>query len=1153
MESPLFERYKASVYPVPRLRGERLREAIVEPAREVGVAIDSILVDRLVRDAGDEPGVLPHVQATLDYLWEDLLWNYLPLDPYERMSDDGKPGLQTAMARRAEAALLGLDDQQKAIARAILLRLVQFGEGRPDTRQRLKASDLKGLVGWSSGHDRVLERLLAHRLLVVGEEGDSGDSVQLAHEALIGGWPTLQRWIAAYHAGEQSRRWFVAQAKQWRARSQGGAATGLLDEGELREVERWRDQYASDLLIDPDLVDLIKASRAAIEREAREREEARQHELDQARALAEEQRLRAEAAERLQSSALAGSLAGQSVLLALGRRTQSDLPALLALQAYRFHGESQGTLRDAIDRAMRAALGLPHFGEVIPCHPVVVSLAFSPDARWLACGCGNGTFRVLDLEATGPVWELLRGETAAPRWERTVHTASLGWLVAHPNRPVVACVALDGAMFLVHLERSDVAPLRLEGKAWVNARESLYHRGIYSFEYPPAHLAFRHDGSSLVVSDGLAYDLTDLEGCFERDQSPPRCEVPPLPGPYFAFSPDDHFLIGCVPNRTPSPSYLPEAPGMPVSRLRVEEPPEVISLKRWYGGEIRREATSFCPCTISPDGRWVTQIIRRFSGPSELRVWDVSGDAGDRDPVALGRSGVSIRPRTMVFDSDSLALAAEGEGGWTCVWDLRRPRTPPITLGGLGMGAALALSPGGRVLASAENPQSSRAATAAAMIRVWRCAPSDASCAVLRGHGGAIRGLAFSPDGSALASCGLDGSLRIWDLKDSASDPLVVDLTRLGARLAAPFEEGRRDDTGVPTEPRRRPPTPIAFGPGGSQVALAVVARDGDAERECAFIFERSRPEAEPVVVRPPLINLGASGVHGPRVMALRFASVAGRLVTCDALPNMASPAVVRTWSLADRSTEADSHSFAGGVQTPVVLDDDGSVFSRYDPSEFDRYNPNRPPAGVRVWTTAEPDETQQVLVYPGGLELTALAIGPGGRWCAAADSSGVVWVWDRSQAEAEPVARQAHFGQVPAVATCPFCRFLAAGGEDGTIALWAFDQPEANPTILAGHQSCVNCLEFSADGRFLASGSDDGTIRIWIADLAAMAELVEQRLQRNLSPSEWRRYVGTGVTYRRTSPDLPDGDEPPSSTPSLANQIRGFDPAAAPARGGWS
>jgi hypothetical protein len=70
--------------------------------------------------------------------------------------------------------------------------------------------------------------------------------VDLAHEALIGGWPRLQSWLAERREAEQARRRLEAKAAEWVRLGRGSA--GLLDEAELLEAERWLDS--------PDAADL---------------------------------------------------------------------------------------------------------------------------------------------------------------------------------------------------------------------------------------------------------------------------------------------------------------------------------------------------------------------------------------------------------------------------------------------------------------------------------------------------------------------------------------------------------------------------------------------------------------------------------------------------------------------------------------------------------------------------------------------------------------------------------------------------------------------------------------------------------------------------------------------------------------------------------
>jgi hypothetical protein len=124
--SPIWSDIKAHRYELTRIGKDGLRQAIVRPAQGVGEEIEPALVERLLNDAGTEPGILPFLQETLVDLWDRLERKNLPTLAYEAMvSGDqsaNRSGLEVAMSRRADHALNSLKDEQKqAIARRILL------------------------------------------------------------------------------------------------------------------------------------------------------------------------------------------------------------------------------------------------------------------------------------------------------------------------------------------------------------------------------------------------------------------------------------------------------------------------------------------------------------------------------------------------------------------------------------------------------------------------------------------------------------------------------------------------------------------------------------------------------------------------------------------------------------------------------------------------------------------------------------------------------------------------------------------------------------------------------------------------------------------------------------------------------------------------
>ena len=211
MASPLWPEVRRSRLEVAPLDEAGLRQAILGPAATAGVYVEAALVERLVADSAGEPGVLPLVQETLVLLWERMERRFLPLRAYEALvlprhayggQAHGVPrtGLQVAMARRADAAFAALTPSQQAIARRVFLRLVQFGEGRADTRRRQPVAALRAAGDDPRQVDATLNHLADRRLLTLSG-GNGSPHADLAHEALIEGWPQLQQWLGRAAGG----------------------------------------------------------------------------------------------------------------------------------------------------------------------------------------------------------------------------------------------------------------------------------------------------------------------------------------------------------------------------------------------------------------------------------------------------------------------------------------------------------------------------------------------------------------------------------------------------------------------------------------------------------------------------------------------------------------------------------------------------------------------------------------------------------------------------------------------------------------------------------------------------------------------------------------------------------------------------------------
>lgn len=238
---------------VKALGRKGLSAAITKPALKKRVFIDERLVERLVNEAGDDPGILPFVQETMCDLWEKLYENYIGLEAYERLGGQNVSGLRASITNKAEAAYKKLpSDEHRKIAKRIFIRLIQFNEDKPDTRRRQTVSALKVIDESSLLFEETLRHLSSenYRLLTIHDDEDQKEikvddeyqkeiKVDIVHEILIQAWVTLKNWIASLKEIEQSYRYLSFQSEKWEGDFKGKA--GFLSVQQIRLLRpKWK-------------------------------------------------------------------------------------------------------------------------------------------------------------------------------------------------------------------------------------------------------------------------------------------------------------------------------------------------------------------------------------------------------------------------------------------------------------------------------------------------------------------------------------------------------------------------------------------------------------------------------------------------------------------------------------------------------------------------------------------------------------------------------------------------------------------------------------------------------------------------------------------------------------------------------------------------
>jgi formylglycine-generating enzyme required for sulfatase activity len=267
MTSLLWPEIQRHRYEVTSLNEEGMINAIRKPAEKVGVYIEAALVERLARDAHKEPGVMPFVQETMILLWDKIVRRFLPLSAYEMLvlprstyakrDSKGATGLEAAIALHAEKVLGRLDEKEQIIARRIFIRLVHFGEGRPDTRRQQAQSALRANEDPLLFRDTLL--YLADeksRLLSLSGEEKGTSKVDISHEALLTVPSLIRDWIEQGRADELHRRDLEDDAQKWIEEKRNPSY--LYVSNRLQEAQEWSARFHQE--IDSKIQDFLKVS-----------------------------------------------------------------------------------------------------------------------------------------------------------------------------------------------------------------------------------------------------------------------------------------------------------------------------------------------------------------------------------------------------------------------------------------------------------------------------------------------------------------------------------------------------------------------------------------------------------------------------------------------------------------------------------------------------------------------------------------------------------------------------------------------------------------------------------------------------------------------------------------------------------------------------